>query len=1212
MSSNTTHRLLESCGIREPLAKESKSPFDFPLLNKADYTTPSVFRTMYPRFSKQTSISSFSLFNKVLIALLFVASFSVESYATHDRGGSLTWQQAGGNSIKFTLNTSWRRSYYGTPVVGSVITLNGNPNQFNFGDGSPIVTNMQATVTSINVAEDVLTATWTVTRTYSQPGNYTASFLNCCRLSTLIDGNNDTNFKLETTVNVGLPYWNPATTSLPAVINLSLGQSAATFQVPAQGKDNQIVRFRPSTTAESGLVKPVPTGFNISSSGVITFNTIGLQAEDLFAVQIIMESVNPINGLINNKVPVDFIIEIVGLSMPPIFISPTPLPPNNVFNVFPGNPVNFTVAARDLDGGQYVTLNPVAAPVSSTMSPTLPVVGAVNGTASSTFSWTPTASQIGNYVITFVAADNVGVQKLTAVTINVLCALNATVSNTTSTSCTSTSDGAAQITVQNFTSAANLLYVWTGPNSFTASTQNISGVAAGSYSVKVIDNANGCNVTRPVTIGTIPDITPPTITCPSNIPCVEATSPAGAVVTFANATATDNCGAATVTSSPMSGSLFPIGTTTVVMTATDGSSNITTCQFTVSVCDRTPPVIHNTPANIPCVEATSPAGAVVTYANPTATDIVDGAVSVISVPASGSTFPLGTTTITSTATDAHGNSSSTSFTVTVCDRTPPVISCPIPLSKNTDIGVCGAVTTFGIPTVTDNTSATIAQTAGLANGATFPVGVSTIIFTATDASGNTSSCSFNVTVTDNEKPVITCPTPLSKNTDLGVCGAITTFGTATVTDNCSAIVTQTAGLANGVTFPVGVSTIIFTATDASSNTSSCSFNVTVTDNEKPSITAPGNITVCAGSPVTLGTPTRSDNCGILSVSNNAPATYPSGTTTVIWIATDVNSNTATASQTVTIPVIAIGTPSVTNVKCYGGSDGKVIIAATGGTNTFTYKRSGSATTNTTGIFTGLAAGTYTFTATDGNGCTVTATATVTQPTQVSVNAGNCQFVYYGYGSNCATLLATATGGIGAFTYAWSAGSASGSSTQVCPTTTTTYTVTATDQNGCTATNTVKVEVIDVRCGNKNDKVSICHNGNVLCVAPSAIPAHLEHGDNLGTCGATLPCGSLNSIVHPSNGAATAIHTKEGEIGMTVYPNPAQNEVNVTLENITEGDATILILDITGKVMSNTQQRFSEGYNALTLDVKDFSSGLYYIKVQMQGEQPIVQKLQIIQ
>lgn len=265
MSNNTTRRLLESCGIREPMAKESRYPFAFPLLNKTHFSTPSVW---------QTSGRSFSLFNKVWIALFFVVSFSVESYATHDRGGSLSWQQAGGNTIKFTLNTSWRRSYYSPlPVVGSVVALAGGlPTLFNFGDGTSTGT-VNATVTSVDAAKDVITTTWTVLHTYSLVRNYTASFENCCRLSTLTDGNNDTNFRFETIVNVGSPYFNPPTTSLPPVINLSVNQSAATFTVPAQAFNNHIVTFRASTTAESGLVKPVPTGFNITSSGVITFNT---------------------------------------------------------------------------------------------------------------------------------------------------------------------------------------------------------------------------------------------------------------------------------------------------------------------------------------------------------------------------------------------------------------------------------------------------------------------------------------------------------------------------------------------------------------------------------------------------------------------------------------------------------------------------------------------------------------------------------------------------------------------------------------------------------------------------------------------------------------------------------------------------------------------------------------------------------------------------
>jgi hypothetical protein len=119
---------------------------------------------------------------------------------------------------------------------------------------------------------------------------------------------------------------------------------------------------------------------------------------------------------------------------------------------------------------------------------------------------------------------------------------------------------------------------------------------------------------------------------------------------------------------PASGSTFPVGTTTVTLTSTDAHGNTATRSFMVTVQDTTPPTI-TTPANI-TAEATGPAGAVVTFTT-SATDLVDGAVPVSALPASGSTFPVGTTTVKLTSTDAHGNTATSSFTVTVQDTTPP-------------------------------------------------------------------------------------------------------------------------------------------------------------------------------------------------------------------------------------------------------------------------------------------------------------------------------------------------------------------------------------------------------------------------------------------------------------------------------------------------------------------------------------------------------------
>src|SRR5690606_27568470 len=98
----------------------------------------------------------------------------------------------------------------------------------------------------------------------------------------------------------------------------------------------------------------------------------------------------------------------------------------------------------------------------------------------------------------------------------------------------------------------------------------------------------------------------------------------------------------------------------------------------------------------------------------------------------------------------------------------------------------------------------------------------------------------------------------------------------------------------------------WTATDASGNTATATQTVTVEDNQNPVITAPVAVTVatdnnsCEASDVTLGTPVFSDNCVGTTVANNAPATFPIGTTTVTWTATDAAGNTAMDTQTVTV------------------------------------------------------------------------------------------------------------------------------------------------------------------------------------------------------------------------------------------------------------------------------------------------------------------------
>lgn len=158
--------------------------------------------------------------------------------------------------------------------------------------------------------------------------------------------------------------------------------------------------------------------------------------------------------------------------------------------------------------------------------------------------------------------------------------------------------------------------------------------------------------------------TPPTIHLPIGL-SAEATSSAGAAVTW-SATATDNedATALTPTCDRDPGSTFALGITTVHCSVTDGGGLTDSGSFLVTVSDTTAPKLAGMPKDR-TVTTGDPAGAVVSYASPTATDAADPSPNVGCDPASGSRFPVGTTTVICTAQDATGNHASSSFDVSV-------------------------------------------------------------------------------------------------------------------------------------------------------------------------------------------------------------------------------------------------------------------------------------------------------------------------------------------------------------------------------------------------------------------------------------------------------------------------------------------------------------------------------------------------------------------
>ena len=161
------------------------------------------------------------------------------------------------------------------------------------------------------------------------------------------------------------------------------------------------------------------------------------------------------------------------------------------------------------------------------------------------------------------------------------------------------------------------------------------------------------------------------------------------------------------------------------------------------------------PTDIPPAEATGPSGAVVTYTNPTASDLVDPSPSVTCLPASGSTFPLGDTTVSCTATDSSGNTSAPeTFKVTVQDTTKPYfVGTPSDVTAEATSS-SGATVNYAKPTAADLVDPSPTVSCAPASGSTFPFGDTTVTCNATDASGNTASsaATFTVTVRDTTPP----------------------------------------------------------------------------------------------------------------------------------------------------------------------------------------------------------------------------------------------------------------------------------------------------------------------------------------------------------------------------------------------------------------------------------------------------------------------------
>ncbi|MBI5857527.1 MAG: HYR domain-containing protein [Sphingobacteriales bacterium] len=260
----------------------------------------------------------------------------------------------------------------------------------------------------------------------------------------------------------------------------------------------------------------------------------------------------------------------------------------------------------------------------------------------------------------------------------------------------------------------------------------------------------------PVAYIMFPDITPPMLTCPSNITvsCASAV-PAPNIASVTGVS--DNCsGTVTVTwqgdviSNQTCANRYTI---TRTYRATDASNNFAECQQIITVSDQTAPAL-TCPANVTVTCASAvPAPNIASVTG--VSDNCGGAVTVTwqgDVISNQTCANRYTITRTYRATDACGNFAQCTQIITVNDQTGPTITCPSNITVNTPIGSCTAVVNFTV-NATDNCGA-VSVVSVPASGSSFPMGTTTVNATATDACGMTASCSFTITVLDGQLPVI--------------------------------------------------------------------------------------------------------------------------------------------------------------------------------------------------------------------------------------------------------------------------------------------------------------------------------------------------------------------------------------------------------------------------------------------------------------------------
>ncbi|MCB0533320.1 MAG: HYR domain-containing protein [Saprospiraceae bacterium] len=391
--------------------------------------------------------------------------------------------------------------------------------------------------------------------------------------------------------------------------------------------------------------------------------------------------------------------------------------------------------------------------------------------------------------------------------------------------------------------------------------------------------------------------------------------------------------------------LFPVGVTYVYYTATDAMGNVSTCTVEVRISDQEAPTamcVGNFTVNL------EPDGDIqLQFDDIDAQSFDNCGICIKQISRDneiyGPTVELDCDDLGNWVTvwlrvgdcSTPANMATCSTQVYVEDmQSPGIAVCPADITVGTDNGVCNAVATYDAPLFNDGCGSPVqgTLTEGLASGSTFPIGVTHVQYCYTSASGYTVCCDFNVTVEDDEAPVITCPADITTLTCLEALPAPMTLANfaGTLTDNCGVSALDFSDYDNDLTHcPYdGIRTIVrtYTAWDAAGNSATCQQTFKYLEDTEPPVlnVKPINLQVdCADEVPPVPTQTATDNCGTVNI-DFSEEIQPGGcenqfVVVRLWIATDLCGNSSWWEQTITVhddeaPVLEV-TPLNTQYDC---------------------------------------------------------------------------------------------------------------------------------------------------------------------------------------------------------------------------------------------------------------------------------------------------------